>query len=190
MIVRCFRAIAASEAESSRAKIGSPSTSTTSGEKGVRMMKHVGLKAAVAFSCAFLGVAVPAAADTVEVLATDGLTFDPPDVTINEGDSVHWTGLMGIFVHTVAEVDDENAVVYNGDGFHSAVAASEFTFTFTTPGLYHYICEPHVAVEMRGTVTVIEPPPVPTVSTWGMATLVLFVLVAGTVVLRRVKLAT
>ena len=153
------------------------------------MMKQVGLMAAVAFSCAFLGVAVPAAADTVEVLATDGLTFDPPDVTINEGDSVHWTGLMGIFVHTVAEVDDENAVVYNGDGFHSADAASEFTFTFTTPGLYHYICEPHVAVEMRGTVTVNEVL-VPTVSTWGMALLVLLVLVAGTVVLRRVKPAT
>lgn len=152
------------------------------------MMKQVGVKAAVALTCALLGVAVPAAADTVEVLASDGLTFEPRDVIINEGDSVHWTGLMGFFVHTVAESDDENAVVWNG-GFHSAAAASEFTFTFTEPGLYHYICEPHVAVDMRGTVTVNEVP-VPTVSTWGVATLVLFVLAAGTVLLRRVKVAT
>lgn len=154
------------------------------------MMKRVGLKAAVALTCALLGVAVPAAADTVEVLATGILTFDPPDVIINVGDSVHWTGLGGGF-HSVAEVDDALAMVWNG-GFHSAAAANEFTFTFNTPGLFHYICEPHVAADMRGTVTVNEAPvpPVPTVSTWGVATLVLLVLVAGTVVLRRVKVAT
>jgi len=151
------------------------------------MMKQVGLKAVVALTCALLGVAVPAAAETVEIGTVD-LTFVPPDVTINVGDSVHWTGLSGGF-HTVAEVDDENAVVYNGDGFHSAAAANDLTVAFNAAGLFHYICEPHVGVGMRGTVTVVAPP-VPTVSTWGMATLVLLVLAAGTVLLRRVKVAT
>ncbi|MCH9035454.1 MAG: hypothetical protein IID42_13285, partial [Planctomycetes bacterium] len=125
-------------------------------------MKRVGVKAVVAFTCAWLGVAVPATADTVEVLATGILTFDPPDVVITVGDSVHWTGLTGGF-HTVAEADDALAMVWNG-GFHSAAGASEFTFTFTAPGVFHYICEPHVAVGMRGTVTVNEVsvrPPLP-----------------------------
>ncbi len=117
-------------------------------------MMQAGLKTAVGFTCVLLGVAVQAAADTVEVLATDFLTFDPPDVIINEGDSVRWTGLSGGF-HTVAEVDNAAALSWNG-GFHSPAAASEFTFTFTAPGLYHYICEPHVLAGMRGTVTVNE----------------------------------
>ncbi len=116
-------------------------------------MTQVGVKAAVALTCVLLGMAVPAAADTVDVAAV-GLTFQPPDVIINEGDSVHWTGLSGGF-HTVAEVDDAAALSWNG-GFHSPAAASEFTFTFTAPGLFHYICEPHVLAGMRGTVTVNE----------------------------------
>ncbi len=134
-----------------------------------------------------LGVAVPAAADTVEVLATGILTFEPADVTIQSGDSVNFTGLLGGF-HTVAEVDDAAAMSWNG-GFHSPAFASEFTQVFNSPGVFHYICEPHVLFGMRGTVTVNEVP-VPTVSTWGMAMLVLLVLVAGTVVLRRVKATT
>ena len=39
-------------------------------------MKRVGVKAVVAITCALLGVAAPATADTVEVLATGILTFD------------------------------------------------------------------------------------------------------------------
>ncbi len=134
-----------------------------------------------------LGVAVPAAADTVEVLATGGLTFEPADVTIQSGDSVNFTGLLGGF-HTVAEVDDAAAMSWNGD-FHSPAFANEFIQVFNSPGVFHYICEPHVLSGMRGTVTVNEVP-VPTVSTWGLALLVLLVLVAGTSVIRRVKMAT
>ena len=141
----------------------------------------------MALTCAWLGVALPASAETVEVVATGILTFDPPDVVITVGDSVHFTGLGGGF-HTVAEADDAAALVWNG-GFHSPAAASEFTETFNTPGLFHYICEPHVLSDMRGTITV-EEASVPTVSTWGVATLALLVLVAGTVVIRRVRLAT
>lgn len=150
-------------------------------------MKRVGVKTVVALTCALLSVAVPANAETVEVVATGILTFDPPDVVITVGDSVHWTGLGGGF-HTVAEADDAVAMAWNG-GFHSAAAANELTVTFNTPGLFHYICEPHVLADMRGTITVTEPV-VPTVSTWGMALLVMLVMAAGTIVLRRAKPAT
>lgn len=148
-------------------------------------MKQVSVKAVVAFTCALLGVAVPATAATVEVAATGVLTFEPRDVTIAIGDSVHWTGLGNGF-HTVAEADDENSLVWNG-GFHSPAAASEYTLAFNTAGLFHYICEPHVVADMRGTVTVVEP--IPTVSTWGMTAFALLVLTAGTVLVRRVKVA-
>ncbi len=74
-------------------------------------MTQVGVKAAVALTCVLLGMAVLAVADTVEVAAV-GVTFQPPDVIINEGDSVHWTGLSLGF-HTVAEVDDAAGVERN-----------------------------------------------------------------------------
>ena len=146
------------------------------------MRNQVVRRTGIAFAfCAMGGalpaMAVPASADTVEV-GTVGVTFDPPDVVIHVGDSVHWTGLSGGF-HTVAEVDDAIEVAWN-NGFHSAAAASEFSFTFTAPGLFHYICEPHVGVGMRGTVRV-RAIPIPTVSTWGMTVLVLAVLTVGTI---------
>ncbi len=111
----------------------------------------------VLVSILLVALAQPVAADTVEVAAV-GLKFVPADITITVGDSVHWTGLSGGF-HSVAEVDDPAAMVWNG-GFHSAAAASEFTFTFNTPGPFFYICEPHVLADMRGSITV-EPLPPP-----------------------------
>ncbi len=123
-----------------------------------------------------------AGAQTTVDVAAVGLTFDPMDVTIEVDDSVHWTGLGGGF-HTVAEADDAGSVVWN-DGFHSPDFVSEFTHTFTTPGLYYYICEPHVVdFDMRGTVTVNAPALVPTLSAWGVTAMILLTLTAGTVVL-------
>ena len=137
-------------------------------------MKQFTLRGAVALTCAVLCWAVPANAATVEVAAV-GLTFVPADVKINPGDSVHWTGLVGGF-HTVAEVDTAISNTWN-NGFHSAAFAGEFTLEFNTPGVFHYICEPHVFSGMRGTVTVNAPEPIPTVSDWGL--IVTTVLVIG-----------
>lgn len=133
-------------------------------------------------SILFVVLARTSFAATVEV-TTSGTTFVPPDVTIAVGDSVHWTGLMAGF-HTVAEVDDAVATSWNG-GFHSAAGASDFTFMFNTPGDYFFICEPHVSLGMRGTVTV-ESGQVPTVSQWGLAVLALLILgSAGVIIVRR-----
>jgi plastocyanin/glucose/arabinose dehydrogenase len=93
----------------------------------------------------------PAGPPVTEVAAV-GTSFMPPDVTIGPGDSVHWSGLAGGF-HNVAETDSAVSVVYNG-GFRSAAAADEFTHVFSDPGVFYYICEPHVGAGMRGTVTV------------------------------------
>lgn len=140
---------------------------------------------ASAFGILFVTVigAQPVAAETFEVMATGSLTFDPPDIKINAGDSVHWSGLQDGF-HTVAEVSDESATMWT-DGFHSDSGASEFTHIFNTAGDFFYICEPHVLAGMRGTVTV---NPVPTVSEWGLVALALSILTVGTLIFRRLTI--
>lgn len=146
--------------------------------KGFIHASVLGLLFATAFG------AQPVAAETVEVMATPMHTFDPPDITITVGDSVHWSGLLGGF-HTVAEVSDEEADEWI-DGFHSDDLASEFTHTFETKGTFFFICEPHVSMGMRGSVTVGEP--VPTVSEWGLVALALSILTVGTLVFRRLTI--
>ncbi len=143
-------------------------------------MKQVGIKAVVALACAWLGAAAPATAANAEI-GTIGNSFSPANVTINVGNSVHWSGLLGGF-HTVAQVDNASAAIWNG-GFHSAGAANEFTFSFVATGIYYYICEPHVGSGMRGTVTVIEP--VPTVSGWSLIVMTVLAFTAGTILFGR-----
>ena len=94
-----------------------------------------------------------ASAATVEVM-TAGLTFTPDEVTINMGDSVHFSGLL---FHNVAETHcpATAASVYNG-GFRSGgtSAVLEWTQPFDQPGTFCYVCEPHVGDLMVGSVTV------------------------------------
>ena len=137
----------------------------------------------VVFVCAACGWTGQSDAATVEV-TTSGLTFVPADVTIEFGDSVHFTGLAA-GIHNVAEVDDDAATSWNS-GFRSPSGASEFTQVFNSAGVFYYICEPHVLAvpSMRGTVTVTGGP-VPTLSQWGVVVMALFMLTAGTIVLVR-----
>jgi plastocyanin len=130
-----------------------------------------------------LFLAAPVYSATVEV-TVDGIAFVPPDVTINAGDSVHWTEIAPF--HNVAEVDDAAAMSWNG-GFRSGGmgAVSEFTQTFNTPGMYFYICEPHVFAGMRGSIMVNAAPPAPTLTAWGTVAMVGLVLASGGVVLYR-----
>jgi len=132
---------------------------------------------------AALLASAPAMGATIEV-PVSGFTFSPEDVVINVGDAIHWTGLDGGF-HTVAEVDDDKALVWNG-GFHSEpIFADEYTFTFNTPGLYYYICEPHGDFGMRGTVMVNAGPQATTLSTGGVVAMIVLVLATGGFVLYR-----
>ena len=147
-------------------------------------MKLLPVLRIVVLVCAGFAWTKPSDAATVEV-TTFGLTFVPADGTIQSGDSVNFTGLLGGF-HTVAEVDNAAATSWNGVGFHSPPSASEFTHTFNSPGVFYYICEPHVFAipSMRGTVTVTEQQ-IPTVSEWGLIVLILFMLATGIAMIRR-----
>jgi plastocyanin len=89
---------------------------------------------------------------TYEVVGTD-FKFEPANLNISKGDTVHWkwTGF-----HDVSEVDAANATTPSG-GFLSgdAVANGEFTFTFNSTGTFYYVCTVHVDDHnMRGQVNV------------------------------------
>jgi len=89
-------------------------------------------------------------------IGTAGTSFTPADVTIEVGDTVTWMALQSGVGHNVEQSESSVAIIYDGSGFRSGDQGDVDTFqhTFNTPGFYYYICEPHVALDMRGTVTV------------------------------------
>ena len=87
--------------------------------------------------------------------------FDPHLVTINAGQTVRWSNTSLIW-HTVtfdpSKANDENhvAIPAGVEPFDSGKIKSNGNYwhTFTVPGVYHYICQPHESKGMMGTVVV------------------------------------
>lgn len=119
-----------------------------------------------------------------EAFATDasisvsGFSFVGPNVTIDVGDKVTWSGLAAI--HNVAQSDSAASNAYNLTGFRSGDVGDVTTFdhTFATPGIFYYICEPHAASDdMKGSVTV-NALSVPASEFFGLALLVVLLAAA------------
>lgn len=94
-----------------------------------------------------------ATSQEVAVVTVDStnLQFSPSTITISEGDAVRffWSG----------ELLAHNAVAEEGlfdSGDPSREVDYSFTFEIGTNGTYSYICEPHEAVGMVGTI-IVEP---------------------------------
>jgi len=70
--------------------------------------------------------------------------FTPAEVTVKAGTTIRWTN-KGYVPHTVNFTDGgvNSGVLNNGN---------QFTYTFTTPGTYPYLC--HIHPFMHGTVVV------------------------------------
>ncbi|WP_227998602.1 cupredoxin domain-containing protein [Nocardia australiensis] len=83
------------------------------------------------------------AAVTVDV---DDMKFSPADVTIKVGDTVTWK-FSDKVPHTVQGIGDR-AMGINSPIFDKG----EWSYTFTAPGNYRYLCSLHP--QMRGSVTV------------------------------------
>ncbi|WP_239003961.1 cupredoxin domain-containing protein [Nocardia panacis] len=80
---------------------------------------------------------------TVEVSA---MKFSPTDLTVKVGDTVTWL-FRDRVPHTVQGIGDKAM------GINSPIIQKgEWSYTFTLPGTYRYLCSLHP--EMRGTVTV------------------------------------
>ena len=89
--------------------------------------------------------------EVVVTVDSTNLRFSPESVTITEGDSVRffWSG----------ELLAHNAVAYDGlfdSGDASRNVDYSFKFEVGTNGTHEYLCEPHEAFGMTGTV-VVEP---------------------------------
>lgn len=91
--------------------------------------------------------------DTFEgttVEATADNTFSPSTVTISAGTAVRWVNVTpGSVLHTVTPDGNTEWTAANLDG-----EGTTFIHTFDTPGTYAYYCEPHLAQNMTGTITV------------------------------------
>jgi len=94
-----------------------------------------------------------AGGDTVEVIAGPGgdFVFEPAELSIDAGTTVVW----------VWESDNHNVVPTsqpqgaNWEGYPDIENTGfEYEHTFETTGTYEYVCEPHEAAGMVGTITV------------------------------------
>ena len=88
-------------------------------------------------------------------------SFVPAQVTIKAGDTVKWENVGNSVHHTT---DDPAAAIKPGDVANPAGAkpfdsgflppGSSFTYTFTVPGTYKYVCAAHEMSGMSGEVVV------------------------------------
>jgi len=93
------------------------------------------------------------------------LKFDPEEITVSAGDTVTWE--FASPSHNVCaypEMNDQVSIPdgasgfgtmeQGGDAFSLVSQGETFEHTFETPGEYTYVCVPHAASGMVGTVVV------------------------------------
>lgn len=106
-----------------------------------------------------------AGATTVTVGPDNRFVFEPEEVTVSTGDTVVWE--FDSPSHNVAAWPDMHETIsipdgaegfgtmeQGGNAYETVEAGETFDHTFETPGEYVYVCMPHVAQNMVGTVVV------------------------------------
>ena len=93
--------------------------------------------------------AAPAWAVDVQMGSGGNLIFDPADVTIDAGDSIHFVNNM-LPPHNVV-VEDHPELSHEGLAF---APGESFDIAFPEAGDYTYWCAPHKGAGMIGTVHV------------------------------------
>ncbi|MFF3224891.1 MULTISPECIES: cupredoxin family copper-binding protein [Nocardia] len=79
-------------------------------------------------------------------VAVDDMKFAPAEITVKTGDTVTWH-FADKAPHTVQGIGDKAM------GLNSPIIdKGDWSYTFTVPGTYRYLCSLHP--EMRGTITV------------------------------------
>lgn len=100
--------------------------------------------------------------ERVDATVTMGMTsFNPETITINSGQTVQWRN-TSLITHTVTADksmanNPANVQLPQGaESFHSGdvEAGQVWSYTFTVPGTYRYVCLPHEQQGMIGTVVV------------------------------------
>ena len=103
--------------------------------------------------------------DHVIGLDSTGYAYSPDSLTIKVGETVCWQWTDASDSHNVAEISSEGDQMKKEGGVYSGATATtvDFRYTFTEAMTFHYICEPHVGMQMVGKVivgdTAAEPEP-------------------------------
>ena len=106
--------------------------------------------------------AVMASSDIAAVVDLNNrLKFVPAEIRVKVGDTVEWRNIE-TYPHTVTadpNMAGRKANIELPDGvqpFSSGGlrAGASFRYTFTSPGVYRYVCLPHEGAGMLGTVVV------------------------------------
>jgi plastocyanin len=105
--------------------------------------------------------AQPASPQTFTVQMNDVNRFVPAALTVPVGSTVTWQN-VGQVTHTVT-FDPSKAIRASDVSLPSGVApwdsgnvdgGQSYSYTFATPGTYHYVCIPHEELGMLATITV------------------------------------
>lgn len=76
----------------------------------------------------------------------EGMRFVPKNIEIKVGETVRWTNPTS---------NAHNVAANKGEFRSKMLSKSEmFSYRFTKPGVYHYYCQPHRIMGMKGTITV------------------------------------
>ena len=96
--------------------------------------------------------------DHVIGLDSTGYAYSPASLTIKVGETVCWQWTDSADLHNVAEISSEGDTMRKEGGVYSGETAKtvDFRHTFTEATTFHYICEPHVGMQMVGKVIVGE----------------------------------
>ena len=94
--------------------------------------------------------------DHVIGLDSTGYAYSPASLTIKVGETVCWQWTDSADLHYVAEISSEGDQMRKEGGIYSGETAKtvDFRHTFTEATTFHYICEPHVGMQMVGKVIV------------------------------------
>ena len=87
----------------------------------------------------------------VVTVDSTNLRFTPSTLTINEGDTLRFAWGGQALPHNSVE---ENGVFDSGDP--ERAVDFEHVFDYDSSGTYNFFCEPHEAVGMTGSVTVVD----------------------------------
>ena len=87
----------------------------------------------------------------VVTVDSTNLRFTPSTLTINEGDTLRFVWGGQALPHNSVE---ENGVFDSGDP--ERAVDFEHVFDYDSSGTYNFFCEPHEAVGMTGSVTVVD----------------------------------
>ncbi|MDN5759219.1 MAG: plastocyanin/azurin family copper-binding protein [Tomitella sp.] len=81
-----------------------------------------------------------------------GMQFNPAEITVHVGDTVTWKFSDNGVAHDVTSTDADGQISADPVLDSGQKARGEYTYTFTEPGRYDYICTIHT--QMVGAVIV------------------------------------